>query len=66
LSCGEAYLTMPNGEGANLAQLDGGELGLARFEHGKDVEAALARMSTRHVFTKLRQRQPRAPHCMHR
>lgn len=46
-----AHLTVPNGEGANLAMLDGAELGAALAAHPGDVETALAEHE-RAMFTR--------------
>ncbi|MGV9641985.1 FAD-dependent oxidoreductase [Streptomyces sp. NPDC004822] len=46
-----AHLAAPNGEGANLAMLDGAELGQALAAHPEDVERALA-MFEEAMFTR--------------
>ncbi|MCA1184899.1 MULTISPECIES: NAD(P)/FAD-dependent oxidoreductase [unclassified Saccharopolyspora] len=46
-----AHLAAPNGEGANLAMLDGAELGAALAAHPGDVETALAEHE-RAMFTR--------------
>lgn len=49
-----AHVTAPNGEGANLAMLDGAELGLALGAHPGDMELALSHYEAA-LFARVRQ-----------